>query len=86
MFVLIIIAMMIQNENEIYTEVTAWVVIGLLAILVGGLAAYLLFVSAVNAFLSIIKLCEKIKKKCKRYRKVKNDSTIIEEDLSSSNK
>ena len=60
--------------------------IALLAILVGGLAAYLLFVSAVNAFLSIVKLCSKVANKCKKYRKVKNDATMIEEDLSPSNK
>lgn len=73
MFVLFVIALMVHNENETYLDVSTWVVIALLVILVGGLAAYLLFVSAVNAVLSIIKLCRKFRQKCKKYRKVKND-------------
>ena len=90
MLVLIIIALLDyldNNANDSYLNAITWLVVTLLALLVGGLALYLLFVSSVNLVMSMAKLYKKVKSKCKRNKKVDaepklRDSTLIEEELS----
>ena len=90
MLVLIIIALLDyldNNANDSYLNAITWSVVALLALLVGGLALYLLFVSSVNLVMSMAKLYKKVKSKCKRNKKVDaepklRDSTLIEEELS----
>ena len=73
-----------SEANDSYLDAITWLVVALLALLVGGLILYLLFVSAVNIVMAIAKLYKKVEAKCKGNKVVAEpklkDSTRIEDE------